>query len=155
LFQRDSLYVAAFKRKLKKNLSDARVGLSDQSPELGAAWLAAELEECGAFSFETRTSGVENLANALTERRNPRSENLEKKNARELVELFVDEENSFRKLCAQRLMLWRGELKSLPVLCARAAAYSTSAPERADDWACSTQANALQPSAPSRKWCRE
>ena len=62
LFQRDSLYVAAFKRKLKKNLSDARVGMSEQSPELGAAWLAAELEERGAFSFETRTSGVENLA---------------------------------------------------------------------------------------------
>jgi len=92
LFQRDSLYVAAFKRKLKKNLSDARVGMSEQSPELGAAWLAAELEERGAFSFQTRTSGVENLADALTERRNPRSENLEKISAKELVELFVDEE---------------------------------------------------------------
>jgi N-acetylmuramic acid 6-phosphate etherase len=92
LFQRDSLYVAAFKRKLKKNLCDARIGMSEQSPELGAAWLAAELEERGAFSFEARTSGVENLAEALTERRNPRSENLETISAKELVELFVDEE---------------------------------------------------------------
>jgi N-acetylmuramic acid 6-phosphate etherase len=92
LFQRDSLYVAAFKRKLKKNLCDARIGMSEQSPELGAAWLAAELEERGAFSFETRTSEVENLAVALTEGRNPRSENLETISAKELVELFVDEE---------------------------------------------------------------
>jgi len=92
LFQRDSLYVGAFKRKLKKNLSDARVGMGEQSPELGAAWLAAELEERGAFSFETRTAGVENLAVALTEGRNPRSENLETISAKELVELFVDEE---------------------------------------------------------------
>jgi N-acetylmuramic acid 6-phosphate etherase len=92
LFQRDSLYVAAFKRKLKKNLSDARIGMSEQSPELGAAWLAAELEERGAFSFETRRSGVENLADALTESRNPRSENLETMSAKELVELFVEEE---------------------------------------------------------------
>lgn len=92
LFQRDSLYVAAFKRKLKKNLSDARVGMSEQSPELGAAWLAAELEERGAFSFETRTSGEETLAEAVTEGRNPRSENLETLSTKELVELFVDEE---------------------------------------------------------------
>ncbi len=92
LFQRDSLYVSAFKRKLKKNLSDARVGMSEQSPELGAAWLAAELEERGAFSFEAQASGVENLAVATTECRNPRSENLEKMSARELVELFVEEE---------------------------------------------------------------
>jgi N-acetylmuramic acid 6-phosphate etherase len=92
LFQRDSLYVAAFKRKLKKNLSDARVGMSEQSPELGAAWLGAELEEREAFSFETRTSGEETLAEALTEGRNPRSENLETLSTKELVELFVDEE---------------------------------------------------------------
>jgi N-acetylmuramic acid 6-phosphate etherase len=35
---------------------------------------------------------IENLAAALTEQRNPRSENLEKMSARELVELFVEEE---------------------------------------------------------------
>ena len=34
-----------FKRRLKKNLPDARVAMSEQSPELGAAWLAAEMEE--------------------------------------------------------------------------------------------------------------
>src|SRR6202521_16006 len=73
LFQRDSLYVAAFRRKLKKNLSDARVGMSEQSPEFGAAWLAAELDERGTFSYKTHASEAEKLAIALTEQRNPRS----------------------------------------------------------------------------------
>jgi N-acetylmuramic acid 6-phosphate etherase len=92
LFQRDGVYVHAFKRKLKKNLSDARVAMSEQSPELGAAWLAAEIEEKPAFSVETRDAEMESLARALTEQRNPRSEKLEELSAQEMVELFVDEE---------------------------------------------------------------
>jgi N-acetylmuramic acid 6-phosphate etherase len=92
LFQRDSLYVAAFRRRIKKNLSDARVGMSEQPPELGAAWLAAELEERGTFSFEARASEVEALAVAVTEQQNPRSKNLETISAQELVELFIEEE---------------------------------------------------------------
>src|SRR5205823_8118850 len=59
LFQRDSLYVAAFRRRLKKNLSDARVGMSEQSPELGAAWLAAELDERGTFSYKAHAPEAE------------------------------------------------------------------------------------------------
>jgi N-acetylmuramic acid 6-phosphate etherase len=94
LFQRDGVYVHAFKRKLKKNLSDARVSMSEQSPELGAAWLAAQLEEKPAVAIVAREADTENLARALTEQRNPRSENLDKLGARELVELFVDEESS-------------------------------------------------------------
>jgi N-acetylmuramic acid 6-phosphate etherase len=101
LFGRDSLYVAAFRRKLKKNLSDARVGMSEQSPEFGAAWLAAELEERATFSFKTSASEVEDLANALTERRNPRSKNLETMSAQELVELFVDEEKFVQEALAK------------------------------------------------------
>jgi N-acetylmuramic acid 6-phosphate etherase len=96
LFKRDSLYVAAFRRRLKKHLSDARVGISEQSSELGAAWLAAELEEGLTFSFKRHGPEVEILATALTEQRNPRSENLEKLSAQELVELFVDEEKFVR-----------------------------------------------------------
>jgi N-acetylmuramic acid 6-phosphate etherase len=92
LFKRDSLYMAAFRRRLKKHLSDARVGMSEQSSEFGAAWLAAELEERGTFSISTRTAEVENLAIMSTEQRNPRSEDLEELSAQELVELFVDEE---------------------------------------------------------------
>jgi N-acetylmuramic acid 6-phosphate etherase len=92
LFCRDSLYVAAFRRKLKKNLPDARVGTSEQSPEFGAAWLAAELEERAIYLSHASALEVEDLANALTERRNPRSKNLETMSAQELVELFVEEE---------------------------------------------------------------
>jgi N-acetylmuramic acid 6-phosphate etherase len=92
LFHRDSIYTHAFRRRLKKNLPDARVSTAERSPELGAACLAAE---CGDHvTFQTRLSQneIENLAAALTEQRNPRSENLEKMSARELVELFVEEE---------------------------------------------------------------
>jgi N-acetylmuramic acid 6-phosphate etherase len=92
LFQRDGVYVHAFRRKLKKNLSDARVAMSEQSPELGAAWLAAQIEDRPAFSVETRGTEMGDLAQALTEQRNPRSENLEKLTAQELVQLFVEEE---------------------------------------------------------------
>lgn len=92
LFQRDSAYTHAFRRKLKKNMPDARVAMSEQSPELGAAWLAAELEEPAVLSIEIPGTRMENLASALTEQRNPRSECLEKLSTRELVELFIEEE---------------------------------------------------------------
>lgn len=92
LFQRDGVYVHAFKRKMKKNLSDARVAMSEQSPELGAAWLASQMDE-RATTVAPGTVETANLARASTEQRNPRSENLEKLNARELVELFVEEES--------------------------------------------------------------
>ncbi|MEY2577431.1 MAG: N-acetylmuramic acid 6-phosphate etherase [Verrucomicrobiota bacterium] len=75
-------------------MPDARVAMSEQSPELGSAWLAAELEEPLSFSLETRGTEVENLSRASTEQRNPRSENLEKLTSQQLVELFVEEEKS-------------------------------------------------------------
>jgi N-acetylmuramic acid 6-phosphate etherase len=93
LFQRDSVYTHAFRRKLKKKMPDARVAMSEQSPEFGAAWLAAESEEPAVFfSIEMRDAEMENLARAPTEQRNPRSEHVEKLSALELVELFIDEE---------------------------------------------------------------
>jgi N-acetylmuramic acid 6-phosphate etherase len=90
LFQRDSIYTHAFRRRLKKNLPDARVTIAERPPELGAAWLAAETRN--PVVFQPRLKEIEHLAAALTEQRNPRSENLEKMSLRELVELFVDEE---------------------------------------------------------------
>ena len=93
LFQRDGVYVHAFKRKLKKSLSDARVAMSEQSPEIGAAWLAAQLDEPRTITVAAARSEAESLARALTEQRNPRSENLEKLSPQELVELFVEEES--------------------------------------------------------------
>src|SRR5438876_108674 len=90
LFHRDSIYTHAFRRRLKKNLPDARVTVAERSPELGAAWLAAEKDDHVAFQSKLRE--IEDLAAALTEQRNPRSENLEKMSARQLAELFVEEE---------------------------------------------------------------
>jgi N-acetylmuramic acid 6-phosphate etherase len=92
LFHRDSIYTHAFRRRLKKNLPDARVATVDKSPEFGAALLAAEMDEHAIFRARASDDKIDDLAAALTEQRNPRSENLEKLSARELVELFVEEE---------------------------------------------------------------
>jgi N-acetylmuramic acid 6-phosphate etherase len=92
LFHRDSIYTHAFRRRLKKNLPDARVATAERAPELGAAWLAAEMDELTKVHAKPAENKIDNLAAALTEQRNPRSENLEKMSARELVELFVEEE---------------------------------------------------------------
>src|SRR5213594_4334989 len=94
LFHRDSLYTHAFRRRLKKNLPDARVAIAERTPELGAAWLAAELNDHIVFQSKLPESEIDNLAAVLTEQRNPRSENLEELSPRALVELFVEEEKS-------------------------------------------------------------
>jgi N-acetylmuramic acid 6-phosphate etherase len=77
---------------LKKNLPDARVAVAERAPELGAAWLAAELCDHAAFRPEPSETEIDGLAAALTEQRNPRSENLERMSGRELVQVFVEEE---------------------------------------------------------------
>src|SRR5437899_1080948 len=92
LFHRDSIYAHTFRRRLKKNLPDARVANSERTPELGAAWLAAEMQEFPAIRSQATEQRIENLAAALTEQRNPCSEKLETLRSRELVELFVEEE---------------------------------------------------------------
>ena len=92
LFQRDSIYNHAFRRRLKKTLPDARVANSERAPEFGAAWLGAEMQSWPEIHAEPAPEKIDDLAAALTEQRNPRSENLEKMNAQDLVKLFVDEE---------------------------------------------------------------
>jgi N-acetylmuramic acid 6-phosphate etherase len=92
LFQRDSIYNHAFRRRLKKTLPDARVANSERAPEFGAAWLAAEMQTWPEIHAEPAPEKIDDLATALTEQRNPRSENLEKMSAQDLVKLFVDEE---------------------------------------------------------------
>jgi N-acetylmuramic acid 6-phosphate etherase len=92
LFYRDSIYTHAFRRRLKKNLPDARVTIAERPPELGAAWLAAETRDPVTFQPTLSEKEIEDLAAALTEQRNPRSENLEKMSTQQLVELFVEEE---------------------------------------------------------------
>jgi len=97
LFQRDSIYNHAFRRRLKKTLPDARVANSERAPEFGAAWLAAEMQTWPEINAEPAPAKIDDLAEALTEQRNPRSENLEKMNAQDLVKLFVDEEKFVRE----------------------------------------------------------
>ena len=92
LFHRDSIYTHAFRRRLKKNLPDARVAVAESAPELGAAWLASELCDHAAVRPKLSETEIDGLAAALTEQRNPRSENLEKMSGRELVQVFVEEE---------------------------------------------------------------
>ena len=92
LFHRDSIYTHAFRRRLKKNLPDARVAVAERAPELGAAWLASELCDHTAVHPKLSETEIDGLAAALTEQRNPRSENLEKMSGRELVQVFVEEE---------------------------------------------------------------
>jgi N-acetylmuramic acid 6-phosphate etherase len=92
LFHRDSIYTHAYRRRLKKNLPDARVAIAERAPELGAAWLATEAGDHAAFQPAPSQNEIDSLAAALTEQRNPRSENLEKMSGQELVEVFVEEE---------------------------------------------------------------
>ena len=92
LFYRDSIYTHAFRRRLKKNLPDARVTTAERAPELGAVWLAAEAHNHATFQPQPSQREIDGLAAALTEQRNPRSQNLEKMTAHELVKLFVEEE---------------------------------------------------------------
>jgi N-acetylmuramic acid 6-phosphate etherase len=92
LFQRDSIYNHAFRRRLKKALPDARVTNAERSPELGAAWLAAGMQTWPEIHAQLAPEKIEDLALALTEQANPRSENLEQMAAQEIVKLFVDEE---------------------------------------------------------------
>ena len=92
LFYRDSIYSHAFRRRLKKNLPDARVTTAERAPELGAVWLATEAPDHATFQPQPSQREIDGLAAALTEQRNPRSQNLEKMTAHELVQLFVEEE---------------------------------------------------------------
>src|SRR3954452_23969801 len=73
LFQRDSLYAHAFRRRLKKNLPDARVATAERSPEMGAAWLVSEMHDLPTGRIAPERHQIDDLAASLTEQRNPRS----------------------------------------------------------------------------------
>jgi N-acetylmuramic acid 6-phosphate etherase len=92
LFYRDSIYTHAFRRRLKKNLPDARVTIAERAPELGAAWLATETRDTVTLQPKLSENEIDILAAALTEQCNPRSENLEKMSVGDLVKIFVEEE---------------------------------------------------------------
>jgi N-acetylmuramic acid 6-phosphate etherase len=106
LFYRDSIYTHTYRRKLKKNLPDARVTIAERVPELGAAWLAREAGDHAAFHPKPSQNEIDSLAAALTEQRNPRSEYLEKMSPQQLVEVFIEEE----KFVQEALRIAAGEL---------------------------------------------
>ena len=62
LFYRDSIYTHAFRRRLKKNLPDARVTTAERAPELGAAWLAAEAHDHATFHPKPSPTEIAGLA---------------------------------------------------------------------------------------------
>lgn len=70
LFHRDSIYTHAFRRRLKKNLPDARVTTAERPPELGAAWLAAETRDPVTVRPKLSEKEIEDLAAA------PRNKNV-------------------------------------------------------------------------------
>src|SRR5438445_10789708 len=71
LFHRDSIYTHAFRRRLKKNLPDARVATAERPHELGPAWIAAEAHDHASFHLRPSQTEIDSLAVALTEQRNP------------------------------------------------------------------------------------
>ena len=94
LFQRNSVYAHAFRRRLKKNLPDARIATAERAPEMGAAWLVSEMHELPRVRIDPERDKIDDLAASLTEQRNPRSQGLEKLSVAKLVDLVVDEESS-------------------------------------------------------------
>ena len=93
LFQRNSVYAHAFRRRLKKNLPDARIATAERAPEMGAAWLVSEMHELPRVRIDPERDKIDDLAASLTEQRNPRSQGLEKLSVAKLVDLVVDEES--------------------------------------------------------------
>ena len=96
---------------------------SERSPEFGAAWLAAEMQCWPEIDTGLAADRIDDLAVALTEQRNPRSENLEKMSAADLVKLFIEEEKFVMKTARLSQQILAARLSSSPNQCAKAADY--------------------------------
>jgi N-acetylmuramic acid 6-phosphate etherase len=102
LFENQPGYAHAFEKVLRERMPNADVAVATTAPELGAAWLAAEGDVSSPLVAQRPSLGPA----ASTEKANPKSEGLEKLSARELVELFAEEE----KCVAQALRAKADEL---------------------------------------------
>ncbi|PYL84885.1 MAG: N-acetylmuramic acid 6-phosphate etherase, partial [Verrucomicrobia bacterium] len=89
LFENQKFYRVAFAKALSEKIPGANVALSESPPEVGAAWLAAD--ERLQIAKTAEPAGAVSLVSS-TEEANPRSANLDRLSAREIVELFVAEE---------------------------------------------------------------
>ena len=93
LFQCCAVYVSAFERELALLLPRAKVKVSENLPEFGAASLAAEMTERSPLTLEpSLPEKTMAISEAATEQRNPRSQLLDQMSTRAVVELFVEEE---------------------------------------------------------------
>ncbi|HKS31516.1 MAG TPA: N-acetylmuramic acid 6-phosphate etherase [Chthoniobacterales bacterium] len=98
MFEHQKFYGVAFTTALREKIPAAQVGPSESSPEVGAAWLAADGKlQMPVIEISTPTSA----STAATEEANPKSENLDRLNAREIVELFVAEEKWVQEALGQ------------------------------------------------------
>jgi N-acetylmuramic acid 6-phosphate etherase len=91
LFENQKFYVVAFGKALSEKIPGAKVAMCESPPEVGAAWLAAE--ERLQIEKTEEPDGALQLVSS-TEQANPKSANLDRLSAREIVELFVAEEKS-------------------------------------------------------------
>jgi len=91
LFENQKSYVSAFAGALSKKIPGANVAMCEAPPEVGAAWLAAE--EKSQIAQTEELAGAVQLVSS-TEEANPKSANLDRFSAREIVDLFVLEEKS-------------------------------------------------------------
>lgn len=88
LFENQKFYGVAFAKALSEKVPGAAVALCESPPEVGAAWLAAD-ERLQLAKAEEPVQLI-----SSTEEANPKSANLDRLSAREIVELFVAEEKS-------------------------------------------------------------
>ena len=91
LFENQNFYGVAFAKALSEKIPGAKVEMCESSPEVGAAWLAAD-ERLQMVKTEKPAAAVQLVSS--TEEANPKSANLDRLSAREIVELFVAEEKS-------------------------------------------------------------
>src|SRR5437868_10507687 len=91
LFENQKFYRVAFAKAVSEKIPGAEVDLCEAQPEVGAAWLAAD-ERLQLAKAEERSAAVQLIS--PTEEANPKSANLDRFSAREIVDLFVREEKS-------------------------------------------------------------
>lgn len=103
LFETRRAYSAALERELINLSPRARISLSDQPSEFGAALLAAgESATATAAVSPYRRASDHRLAAASTEQRNPRSAHLDETSGREIAELFAEEEQFVQQALRER-----------------------------------------------------
>src|SRR6478735_8288148 len=111
LFENQKFYGVAFAKALSEKILGAEVALCESPPEVGAAWLAADesLQLAKAVEWAATVQLI-----SPTEEANPKSANLDRLSAREIVELFVAEEKSVEeglRQCVDQLA-WAIELSA-------------------------------------------